>query len=291
MGIAEDAVRAACGDGITLRSARPVSGGDINGAYLLELSDGRELFLKTNRRENIGFFESEREGLLAIAETGSICVPEVISTGTSQDGAYLLMQFVRGRQENPGYWEHFAESLAGMHRADASGLVPGGRYGFHSDNYIGAGIQINTPCDSWIVFFRDYRLKVQLDRASRYFGPKEKVKADRLLARLPELLVEPEKPALLHGDLWSGNFITGGDGWAWLIDPAAYVGHPEADIAMTELFGGFGRRFYEAYRETGLIQYGYGDRRDIYNLYHLLNHLNLFGGGYFGSCLRILERY
>ena len=111
------------------------------------------------------------------------------------------------------------------------------------------------------------------------------------MANLDRYLVEPEKPSLVHGDLWSGNFITGSDGQAWLIDPAVYVGHAEADLAMTELFGGFHPRFYAAYREVNPLQPGYEQRRDLYNLYHLLNHLNLFGRGYLSSVLRILSRY
>ena len=113
----------------------------------------------------------------------------------------------------------------------------------------------------------------------------------RLLDRLEDFLVEPAHPFLLHGDLWSGNYITGNDGQAWLIDPAVYVGHAEADLAMTELFGGFAPAFYSAYGQVNPLQPGYEQRRDLYNLYHLLNHLNLFGGGYLSAVLRILNRY
>ena len=109
--------------------------------------------------------------------------------------------------------------------------------------------------------------------------------------RLEDYLTEPEAPSLLHGDLWGGNFVTGPDGYAWLIDPAVYVGHAEADLAMTELFGGFAPNFYASYREANPVAPGYADRRELYNLYHLLNHLNLFGGGYYGSVMRIIKRY
>ena len=111
------------------------------------------------------------------------------------------------------------------------------------------------------------------------------------MAHLDRFLEEPERPSLVHGDLWSGNMITGNDGKGWLIDPAVYYGHPEVDIAMTELFGGFPRAFYEAYEDTGMLQPGYGDRRDLYNLYQLLNHLNMFGRGYLPEVRRILKRY
>ena len=127
--------------------------------------------------------------------------------------------------------------------------------------------------------------------AEQYFEASERRMINNLLERLDTLLIEPEYPSLLHGDLWSGNFMTGDDGKAWLIDPAVYVGHAEADIAMTELFGGFSEEFYSAYRETAPMQAGYEDRRDLYNLYQLLNHLNMFGGSYLSSVRRIVRRY
>ena len=145
--------------------------------------------------------------------------------------------------------------------------------------------------DLWIPFFRERRLLPQLRRGEGYLDEKDRRCAEKLLARLEELLPEPEAPSLLHGDLWSGNYITGPDGRAWLIDPAAYVGHREADLAMTELFGGYPAAFYDAYREAWPLQPGYEQRREIYNLYHLLNHLNLFGPSYLGSVRQILRRY
>ena len=140
-------------------------------------------------------------------------------------------------------------------------------------------------------FFRDCRLIPQMEMAGRYFDSSHRADFRRLLDRLPDLLPEPKAPSLLHGDLWSGNFITGTDGRAWLIDPAVYVGHAEADLAMTELFGGFSDRFYAAYREVSPLDPGYRERRDLYNLYHLLNHLNLFGAGYLSSVMEIVRRY
>ena len=165
------------------------------------------------------------------------------------------------------------------------------RFGFTSDNYIGAGFQKNTPKDSFIEFFAECRLRVQFERASEYFDTSEIKAINAFLDRLDKYLIEPDHPSLLHGDLWGGNYITGPDGEAWLIDPAAYVGHFEADLAMTELFGGFRDEFYRAYFEVSPCQPGYEDRRDIYNLYHLLNHLNLFGAGYLSSVKGIVRRY
>ncbi len=178
-----------------------------------------------------------------------------------------------------------------MHKADVTALLPEKKYGFGQDNYIGAGFQKNTVKDSWVEFFRDCRILPQLDRARTVLGTSDIRRIEHMMEHLDEYLMEPEQPSLLHGDLWSGNFIVGPDGYAWLIDPAAYVGCAEADIAMTELFGGFTGAFYGAYRESGLIQPGYEERREIYNLYHMLNHLNLFGGSYLYAVKRIISKF
>ena len=284
-------IRSVFGNEVNVCRVRSVPGGDINAAYALELTDGTGLFLKCNSASNAAFFDAEINGLKAIAETKTISVPEPICSGTYGDRSYLLMSMIESGREIKGYWECFGHDLARMHKADASDFVSGGKYGFWRDNFIGAGKQKNTPCDTWIEFFREQRLKPQVDLAVRYFDAALIKRIERLYDKLDDLLTEPEKPALLHGDLWSGNFITGPDGRAWLIDPAVYVGHPEADIAMTQLFGGFARPFYDAYREEGLLGYGYDDRRDIYNLYHMLNHLNLFGSGYLSSVISIIDRY
>ena len=270
---------------------RTVAGGDINAAYRILLRDGRQFFLKENAAARAGFFRAEQTGLEAIRKTGAIRVPKVLECGTGDGRAFLLMEYLDAGVRKADYWERFGRQLARMHRADPSEWTKEGRYGFREDNYIGAGEQVNTICDSWVDFFRRYRLEVQVQRASRLFGPGERKALQSLMDHLEEYLPEPEYPSLLHGDLWGGNFVTGPDGAAWLIDPAAYVGHAEADLAMTELFGGFAPAFYDAYREEGTIMPGYADRRELYNLYHLLNHLNLFGGGYYGSVMRIVKRF
>jgi len=272
--------------GAPLRSTTPVSGGDINDAYKLTLTDGRQVFMKANRSADLSVFQAEAEGLEAIRATDTIGVPQVIAVGKDQQyGAFLLLEWVEAAPKAHGFWETFGRSLARMNQAPAS------RFGWGKDNYIGASPQINTPHENWIAFYRDCRLSPQIKRAQRYFDPSMRKRITRLLDHLEDHLVEPPHPSLLHGDLWSGNFITGNDGQAWLIDPAVYVGHAEADLAMTELFGGFAPAFYSAYREVNPLQPGYEQRRDLYNLYHLLNHLNLFGRGYLSSVLKILNRY
>ncbi len=280
-----------CGASVRITGKMPVSGGDINEAYALILSDRTRLFLKANRRENADFFRAEAEGLEAIESTGTITTPKILCRGTDTDFAFLLLELVESKGRKEGFFERFGQRLAAMHQADTERFVNGGRYGFLQDNYIGAGPQKNEPRTSWIAFFRECRLAPQFARADRYFSGADRTRIERLMDRLPGLLVEPERPSLLHGDLWGGNYMVGSDGEAWLIDPAAYVGCNEADLAMTELFGGFPQAFYASYEEALPLQPGYADRRDLYNLYHLLNHLNLFGGGYLSSVRGILGRY
>ena len=238
-----DAAITGCfGTGVSVARRDYVGGGDINDACCMNLSNGERVFLKSNTASNFAFFEAEAAGLEAVAATRTIGTPRLLALGLDRrkGTAFLMMEPVSGRK-NADFWEDFGHSLAKMHLADTSGLVPGGRFGFFQDNFIGAGPQENTPAERWIDFFR------------------------------------------LH--------LTGPDGRAWLIDPAAYVGHAEADLAMTELFGGFAPAFYAAYRQTNPLEPGYADRRDLYNLYHLLNHLNLFGPGYLPSVRRIIARY
>ena len=280
-----DTLRAALG--ADLLRADPVSGGDINEAFRLTLADGATVFMKANRAASPAFFQAEADGLEALRKTGAIGVPGVIAIGQdARYGAFLLLDWVEAARPAPDFWERFGRALAAMHAAPA-----GERYGWKEDNYIGASPQLNAPRDRWIAFFRDCRLAPQLRRAHACLDADDRKRAARLLDHLDRWLVEPDRPSLLHGDLWSGNFITGSDGQAWLIDPAVYVGHPEADLAMTELFGGFHDRFHAAYREAAPLRPGYGDRRDLYNLYHLLNHLNLFGAGYLPAVRRVLRRY
>lgn len=290
----DNALYSLFGSGIKIVHTDRISGGDINDAYGLTLSDGTHIFMKSNTKENASFFAAEAIGLSAIAQTKTIGTPHIICTGTDAGrlgGSFLLMEFIEGKGRISSYWETFAHQLAAMHKAPTQDFVNGGKYGFVSDNYIGAGKQVNTAKESWIAFFRDCRLRPQFKAAAAYFDSADAIKITRLLDHIDNILVEPEHPSLLHGDLWSGNYITGNDSKAWLIDPAVYVGHAEADIAMTELFGGFHTTFYDAYSEMGLMQPEYSSRRDLYNLYHLLNHLNLFGRSYFSSVKRIVGKY
>lgn len=272
-----------------------VSGGDINRSYALTLTNGAKVFMKANAKEHVDFFFAESAGLQAIAQTGTLKTPHILCTGTD-DGeqvgySFLLMDVIESAPKKADYWEAFAHNLSLMHKADTTQFVSGGKFGFNANNFIGAGNQYNNAHASWISFFRDCRLVPQFKKADHYFDAAFKKKCDKLLSHLDALLVEPGKPSLLHGDLWSGNVMCGSDGNAWLIDPACYVGHAEADIAMTQLFGGFSQAFYETYKAEGLLMEGYEQRRDLYNLYHLLNHLNLFGSTYLEPVRDIVAEY
>lgn len=289
----EEALHTLFGSSVGIVQSRRAGGGDCNEARLLRLSDGTQVFLKANTKENALLFQAEAVGLSAIARTKTIGTPHVLCTGTEPGrggSAFLLLEYLEGGR-CCDYWETFGRRLAAMHQAEAADFVTGGRYGFMMDNYIGMGKQCNTAYESWTGFFRDCRLDPQFERAAGYFDGTGRKKAVRVLDRIEGFLTEPDHPSLLHGDLWSGNVITGKDGHAWLIDPAAYVGHAESDLAMTELFGRFPRAFYRAYQEAAPLQPGYESRRDLYHLYHLLNHLNLFGGVYLPAVMRIVERY
>ncbi len=289
----ESAIHSLFGEETKIEKTARVSGGDINEAFELTLTGGRRIFMKANAKENLSFFMAEAAGLDAIAGTKEIGTPSVLGIGT--DGgkggySFLLLEFVSGKSHSSNYWEDFAGQLARMHRAPTTGLVAKGKYGFYCDNYIGRRRQINRGYDSWIGFFRECRLEPQFQDAARYFDKEDRKRIGRLLDHMDEILVEPGYPSLLHGDLWAGNVITGKDGRAWLIDPAVYVGHAEADLAMTELFGGFPPLFYDAYKKAAPVQPGYERRRDVYNLYHLLNHLNMFGRMYLPEVKSILGR-
>lgn len=294
----DQAITILFGENQRITAKRPVYGGDINESYCLSLSDGTAIFMKCNTIANLSFFDAEAKGLEALQRTNTIGVPKPLAIGTDkkQRISFLLMEYLDSAARVNGYWETFGRELAALHLADCSEFVraegSGNRpFGFEKDNYIGASPQKNTPKENWITFFRDCRLLPQMRMAERYLDSGMRGQCAKLLDHLDSYLVEPDFPSLIHGDLWSGNAICGPDGKAWILDPAAYVGHYEAELAMTELFGSNPPSFYGAYHEINPIDSGYKDRKDLYNLYHMLNHLNLFGGSYLSSVRRILNRY
>jgi protein-ribulosamine 3-kinase len=248
-------------------------GSALNATWRLEVR-GERYFVKVNGVTRLAMLEAEADGLRALARTGAIRVPVPVTTGTAADAAFLVQEWLdlgRGGRDAA-----LGRALATLHRSTAP------RFGWNRDNTIGTTPQANGWHDDWAAFFRDRRLAPQLALAARHGhrGPLQR-DGERLLVLLPALLSgHGPTPSLLHGDLWSGNAARLATGEPVVFDPAVYFGDREADLAMTELFGGFGADFHAAYREAWPLEPGYATRRTLYNLYHVLNHLNLFGGSY-----------
>ena len=280
------------GPGIQLESRKAVAGGDINAAFLITLSNGEKRFLKENRSSLVGMFAAEASGLDALAEVASRSaappVPRPLAWGLDGNRSFLLMETVATGRGGDG--EAFGRALAALHREGRSDNC-----GFSGDNWIGSTPQPNPEIPSWHEFFAEYRLmhQWQLARRQGYGNDSAEKEMESLCRRLPDLIPPPDgnRPSLLHGDLWGGNWMSGADGRAWLIDPAVYYGHREADLAMTRLFGGFPAGFHRSYNEEWPLESGFDQRVDLYNLYHLLNHLNLFGSSYWGGVSHTLSRY
>jgi protein-ribulosamine 3-kinase len=260
---------------LRIDSAEPVSGGCIHRCYRV-LIGGTPRFLKTNSTEHSDAFAAEADGLAALRSAG-LRAPEPLAHGVAGEEAYLLLEYLELRGK--GDFAALGRMLATAHRK------PGPRFGWARDNYIGSTPQKNRWCDDWVEFWRERRLGPQFELARSKGFELGKVALGAVLEG------HRPQPSLLHGDLWSGNAGFTADGPV-VFDPAVYYGDREADLAMTELFGGFPREFYKAYNEVFPLPDGYERRKHLYNLYHLLNHLNLFGGGYLGqvkATLRLLR--
>jgi len=252
-----------------------VGGGCINAAYRIEGS-GQRYFVKVNAAEGVPMFEAEAAGLLEIAATRTLRVPQPVCLGSAGGSSYLVLEHIEMGSGSNAAAEVLGRQLAQMHRASAP------RFGWRIDNTIGSTPQVNAWFDSWPDFWRERRLGYQLELAARNgYGGRLQHQGDQLMARLDDLFDGyAPAPSLLHGDLWGGNWGSDAQGSPVIFDPAAYYGDRETDIAMTELFGGFSAGFYATYREAWPLEPGYAARKTLYNLYHVLNHLNLFGGGY-----------
>ena len=276
------AALAAIGDPGPVHRTRAVGGGCISRAQQIVTARGR-YFLKTGASRT---FEVEARGLALLRAAEALPIPRVLAVDDGQEGqdGYLLLEWVEPATAESGWGRRLGQGLAALHRE------VGASFGLDHDNFIGANPQSNGWDVSWIDFYRDQRLRAQeslAEREGRWSATRRK-RLDRICDRLEALIGTLEAPALLHGDLWSGNVLLSAHHGPMLIDPAVYYGDPEADIAMTTLFGGFPRDFYDAY---GDLRPGWETRRDLYNLYHLMNHLNLFGEGYGGQVDAILGRY
>jgi protein-ribulosamine 3-kinase len=274
------------GKQVNLVNIRSLSGGCINNGYEFVTDDG-SVFIKTNSAYRFpGMFQTEAEGLKLLAQSQSIRIPKVIEAGQFEDNAFLILEFIHNNPKKDDYWLDFGQKLAILHRNTAP------FFGLDHDNYIGSLPQINHYNPSWPDFFISSRLQPLVKQAfSQGLADKELVRLfDQLYNRFDSLIPD-ENPALLHGDLWSGNVITDEHGQVCLIDPAIYYGHREADVAFSTLFGSFPDIFYQAYNENFPLEKNWQHRIDLFNLYPLLVHLLLFGSSYYGQLKCALSKY
>lgn len=258
-----------------------IGGGCISSSHCL--SDGeRKFFVKINGADLFEMFEAEAAGLKRIADTATINAPRPICSGVVDRHAYLVLEYIALGGRPNGH--QAGACLAALHSHTAA------QFGWGQDNYIGSTPQPNNWCDRWVDFWRQRRLAFQLQLAAkRGYRGRLQQRGEQLLDLFPALIDHNPPPSLIHGDLWSGNLSYNVSGEPVIYDPAIYFADREAELAMTELFGGFPESFYRAYNNAWPLERGYAVRKVLYNLYHLLNHLNLFGGGYAGQALHSID--
>ncbi len=275
------------GQSFQIAKRQNIGGGCINSAYLL--SDGqRQFFVKTNEITKAEMFQAETDGLLEIVKSKSIRVPRPLCVGTTSHHAFVVMEYIRfgGASATPAKHKQLGIDLAKMHCTTQL------EYGWIKDNTIGSTPQINTLGGDWVSFWRDKRLGYQLElAASKGYGGRLQQKGAKLMSNLGAFFSAYTPVAsLLHGDLWSGNYAFDEFGAPVIFDPAVYFGDRETDLAMTELFAGFSADFYSAYAECYPLHCDYAIRKTLYNVYHILNHLNLFGSGYLSQAENMIDR-
>ncbi len=290
----EQNISASIGQSFQLKKQAEIAGGDINQVHQIEgilVDENRRarFFIKSNQKNRLGMFEAETEGLQEIEKVQAIRVPHVVCSGVAANKSYLVLENLKlagGAGVDVDSAKRLGQQLAAMHQTTSS------LFGWSRDNTIGSTRQLNKQTDSWIDFWREQRLGFQLELAKQNgCGQSLSIKGEKLLTELEQFFTDYEAEAsLLHGDLWSGNYGYLEEGEAVIFDPAVYYGDRETDIAMTELFGGFPAGFYSAYNEAWPLDKGYPQRRALYNLYHILNHFNLFGGGYAVQAENMIDR-
>lgn len=273
---------------IVVIDSAPVGGGDINQSALLHGEDGRRLFIKYNRSEQAGdMLRTEMLGLHTLGRLRVIQVANPLEQGSVPGGwSYLLLDYIEQARPQPGFWERFGAELAALHQITDS------YFGLGYDNFIGSLPQRNARHETWNEFYANERLlpQMRLARISGLLQHTDELKLKVICNKLTELCPE-EPPSMVHGDLWSGNFLCSADNQPVLIDPAVSYAHREMDLAMSRLFGGFSPLFYKSYHEAYPLQPGFEQRLELYQLYYLLVHVNLFGGGYVESVRAILKKF
>ncbi len=270
----------------TADAVRAVSGGCINRSAILS-GGAASYFVKLNAAETLQMFEAEEDGLRELERANALRVPAPVCSGRHDDYAWLVLEDLGRLQSGAAAdWGLLGQGLAKMHQC----FQP--RFGWHRDNTIGSTPQVNAWTHDWAAFLRDQRIAYQLELAYRNgYRAQLQARGDALLENLNHFFSgHSPQASLLHGDLWSGNAGFAANGVPVVFDPAVYYGDRETDIAMTELFGGFASAFYDAYQITWPLDRGYASRKHLYNLYHLLNHLNLFGEGYLSRCRSTMDR-
>lgn len=271
-----------------ISSLIPVAGGCINNAYRIILNNKRNLFLKFNFNSSNDMFIKEAHGLTELRKASAIRIPEVFLF----DASFIVIEFIEPGKKSKKFDEDFGRRLAQLHKFTQN------EFGFYENNYIGSNPQINIAEGSekteWAKFYFNKRILFQYKLAEKngYASFELRKGISALENKIEEILNRSfEHPSLLHGDLWGGNYLIDEAGEPCLIDPAVYYGHREADLAMTKLFGGFNDKFYNAYNEFYPLTEGYSYRENIYKLYHILNHLNLFGSTYYSHAMSLIKSY
>lgn len=274
--------------GSQITKMNSLSGGCISSSYKVNTKDGNSYFLKYNYSSGSDMFLTEAHGLQELDKPGVITIPKVISF----DKEFILLDLIENSGRSKNFSEDFGRKFAVLHKFNNE------KYGFYEDNYIGSNPQLNIPDNdeekNWTKFYFQKRILYQFHLAEKSGNSTSDLRSSiSKLENKIDLIVTDngEKPSLLHGDLWGGNYMVDKNGFACLIDPAVYYGNREADLAMTKLFGGFDSEFYRAYNEEFPLPDGYDYRENIYKLYHVLNHLNLFGSGYYSQAISLIKYY
>ncbi len=272
------------GQAFSVKHQQSVGGGSINNAFVLTGDNGKRYFVKTNASGQKSMFEAEACGLHALASSNTIRVPEPLCFGDDQAQSYIVMEYLE--MDGSADQVLLGQQFAAMHRVTAE------KFGWDIDNTIGATHQPNAWQDNWLDFWREQRLGFQLQlAATNGYGGELQSLGEKLLSEMAILFTGRNiEPSMLHGDLWGGNVAGLEDGTPVIFDPAFYYGDREADLAMTYVFGGFSPGFYASYQEVCPLDDGFAVRKTFYNIYHIINHLNMFGGGYHGQAIHMLEQ-